>query len=65
MQKRKDYLRWITGSRGDSLSLITVGEICYFRADHRYTLVVTPDSESLIRRPLKALAEEVDPQSSA
>jgi DNA-binding LytR/AlgR family response regulator len=43
--------------------LITADEICYFRADHKYTLVVTTDSESLIRRPLKALAEEVDPQS--
>jgi len=61
--KRRDYLRWITASRGDSLHLITVDEICYFRADHKYTLVVTPDAEALIRRPLKALAEEVDPQS--
>jgi hypothetical protein len=42
LQKRKDYLRWITASRGDSLNLITVDEICHFRADHRYTLVVTP-----------------------
>jgi DNA-binding LytR/AlgR family response regulator len=61
--KRKDYLRWITAAQGDSLRLITVDEICYFRADHKYTLVVTPDSEALIRRPLKSLAEEVDPQS--
>ena len=60
---RKDYLRWITAAQGDSLRLITVDEICYFRADHKYTLVVTPDTEALIRRPLKALAEEVDPQA--
>jgi DNA-binding LytR/AlgR family response regulator len=63
LTQRKDYLRWITASQGDSLRLITVDEICYFRADHKYTLVVTPDSEALIRRPLKALAEEVDPQA--
>jgi DNA-binding LytR/AlgR family response regulator len=61
--QRKDYLRWITAAQGDSLRLITVDEICYFRADHKYTLVVTPDSEALIRRPLKSLAEEVDPQA--
>jgi DNA-binding LytR/AlgR family response regulator len=61
--QRKDYLRWITAAQGDSLRLITVDEICYFRADHKYTLVVMADSEALIRRPLKALAEEVDPQS--
>lgn len=63
LSQRKDYLRWITAAQGDSLRLITVDEICYFRADHKYTLVVTPDSEALIRRPLKALAEEVDPQA--
>ena len=63
LSSRKDYLRWITAAQGDSLRLITVDEICYFRADHKYTLVVTSDSEALIRRPLKSLAEEVDPQS--
>ena len=63
LAQRKDHLRWITAAQGDSLRLITVDEICYFKADHKYTLVVTPDSEALIRRPLKALAEEVDPQA--
>ena len=63
LAQRKDYLRWITAARGDTLRLITVDEICYFKADHKYTLVVTPDSEALIRRPLKSLAQEVDPQA--
>ena len=63
LTQRKDYLKWITAAQGDSLRLITVDEICYFRADHKYTLVVTADSEALIRRPLKALAEDVDPQA--
>lgn len=63
LAQRKDHLRWITAAQGDTLRLITVDEICYFRADHKYTLVVTPDSEALIRRPLKALAEEVDPNA--
>jgi DNA-binding LytR/AlgR family response regulator len=63
LDRRTDYLRWITASQGDSLRLITVDEICYFRADHKYTLVVTPESEALIRRPLKSLAEDVDPNA--
>ena len=63
LSRRKDYLRWITASQGDALRVITVDEIVYFRADHKYTLVVTPDAEALIRRPLKALAEEVDPNA--
>jgi len=58
----QEYLRWINASHGNELRLITVDEICYFKADSKYTLVVTPDKESLIRRPIKELAEAVDPQ---
>ncbi|HEY2863907.1 MAG TPA: LytTR family DNA-binding domain-containing protein [Casimicrobiaceae bacterium] len=58
----REYIRWITASQGQELRLITVDEVCYFQADRRYTLVVTADRESLIRRPIKELAEEVDPK---
>jgi len=58
----KEYLRWITASQGDELRLITVDEICYFQADNKYTIVVTPQQESLIRRPIKELIDELDPQ---
>lgn len=57
----KDYLRWITASQGSELRLITVEEICYFEADHKYTLVVTAQQQSLIRRPIKELIDELDP----
>ena len=59
---RKEYLRWITASQGNELRLITVDEIVYFQADNKYTLVVTPEKESLIRRPIKELIDELDPQ---
>jgi DNA-binding LytR/AlgR family response regulator len=58
----KEYLRWITASQGDELRLITVEEVCYFKSDNKYTLVVTPQQESLIRRPIKELGDELDPQ---
>ena len=60
---RKEYLRWITASQGNDLRLITVEEIVYFRADNKYTLVVTAEQESLIRRPIKELIDELDPQT--
>jgi DNA-binding LytR/AlgR family response regulator len=60
---RKEYLRWITASQGNDLRLITVDEIVYFQADNKYTLVVTPDQESLIRRSIKELIDELDPQT--
>jgi DNA-binding LytR/AlgR family response regulator len=56
-----DRLRWITVLRGADIHLITVEDVCYFRADHKYIAVVTADSESLITTPLKELAERLDP----
>jgi len=57
----KEYLRWITASQGQELRLITVEEVCYFQADNKYTLIVTSHQESLIRRPIKELVQELDP----
>ncbi len=57
----KEYTRWIAASVGNELRLITLDEILYFRADNKYTLVVTAEQESLIRRPIKELVEEIDP----
>lgn len=60
---RKEYLRWVTASQGNDLRLITVDEVIYFRADNKYTMVVTATQESLIRRPIKQLLDELDPQT--
>ena len=57
----RDYLRWVTATQGDTTAVITVEQICYFRADNKYTTVVTQDREALIRRPIRDLAEAVDP----
>ena len=59
---RKDYLRWVTASQGNDLRLITIEEVLYFQADNKYTTVVTATQESLIRRTIKQLLEELDPQ---
>jgi DNA-binding LytR/AlgR family response regulator len=45
-------LRWITVLNGREVRLITVDDICYFRADNKYISVVTADSESLITTTL-------------
>lgn len=57
----KAYLRWINASRGTAVRLITVEEILYFKADNKYTLVVTADGESLIRKTIRELTDELDP----
>ncbi len=57
----RQHLRWINASAGTEVKLITVDEVCYFQADTKYTRVVTVDSETLIRRSLKELQDELDP----
>jgi DNA-binding LytR/AlgR family response regulator len=54
-------LRWISVQQGRELRLITIEDICYFRADNKYVAVVTADSESLISTPLKELLPRLDP----
>jgi len=60
---KQSYLRWINASLGSDVKLVTVDEILYFQSDTKYTRVVTPEGESLIRKPLKELLEELDPAS--
>lgn len=55
------YLQWINASRGAAVRLITVEEVLYFRSDQKYTLVVTADTEALIRKTIKTLVAELDP----
>ena len=59
--ENKVYLRWVNASVGNTIKLITVEEICYFKADSKYTLVATPAAESLIRKPIRELTDELDP----
>lgn len=55
------YLQWINASRGAAVRLLTVEEILYFKSDQKFTLVVTGDSESLIKKTIRELSDELDP----
>jgi DNA-binding LytR/AlgR family response regulator len=55
-----DYLRWIRTQHGDGVRLIAVKEIDYFKAEDKYTLVMTREGESLIKKSIKELTEELD-----
>jgi DNA-binding LytR/AlgR family response regulator len=56
-----DYLRWIRTQHKESVRLIPVAEVDYFRAEDKYTLVITKEGESLIKKSIKDLAGELDP----
>jgi DNA-binding LytR/AlgR family response regulator len=58
---KHDYLRWIQASVGTSLRMISTKEILFFRSDEKYTRVQTEHAEFLIRKSLKELEDELDP----
>lgn len=53
-------LKWIKASLGASMRLIAADEVLYFRAEDKYTKVVTAEGEALIRKTIKELFEELD-----
>ena len=44
------------------MRLIPVAQIFYLRSDAKYTLVVWQGGEALIRRTIRELADELDPE---
>jgi len=58
---KQKYLQWIQASIGSDLRMIPVEEILFFRSDEKYTCVQTDKFEALIRKPVRDLAEELDP----
>jgi DNA-binding LytR/AlgR family response regulator len=56
-------LRWIRASLGSTMQLIAVDDVVYFQAEDKYTKVVTESSEALIKKPIKELYDELDPEA--
>ena len=60
--KPRDYMRWVQASVGANIRMIPTSEILFFRAEDKYTRVQTGRFEALIRKPIKELIDELDPQ---
>ena len=58
----RPHLQWIKASVGNSVRLIPAQEVIYLPSDEKYTLVVWQGGEALIRRTIRELADELDPQ---
>jgi len=56
-------LKWIRASLGASMRMIAVDDVLYFRAEDKYTKVVTADGDALIRKPIKELYDALDPDA--
>jgi DNA-binding LytR/AlgR family response regulator len=60
-EKKPEYLRWIQAQVGTSLRMISTKEVLFFQSDEKYTVVQTAQAEMLIRKTLKELEAELDP----
>jgi len=56
------YLQWIQATVGQSIQMIPVEDVLFFISDEKYTRVQTAGIEALIRKPIKELVDELDPQ---
>jgi DNA-binding LytR/AlgR family response regulator len=55
------YLKWVKVRHGDEVRLISIDEVSYFKAEDKYTVVKTLEGESLIKKSIRQLTEELDP----
>jgi DNA-binding LytR/AlgR family response regulator len=59
---RPAYLKWIQATVGSSIQMIPVEDVLFFISDEKYTRVQTLQVEALIRKPIKELVDELDPE---
>jgi DNA-binding LytR/AlgR family response regulator len=57
------YLKWLSVPHGGEVRLIMIEDICYLRADNKYTTVATPTAQFLLSSTLKLVKEKLDPQA--
>jgi len=60
-ERTSPFLQWIRAQHGDSIRLIPVEDVLVFKAEDKYTLVITAKNESLIRKTIKELEDELAP----
>jgi DNA-binding LytR/AlgR family response regulator len=59
---RPAWLRWLQANVGASIQVIDVADVLFFVSDEKYTRVQTAAGEALLRKPIKELVDELDPE---
>ncbi len=55
-------LRWLSASVGDTIKMFAIDEVLFFQSDEKYTRVVTATDEAHVRKPLREIADGLDPE---
>ena len=59
--ERSGYLEWIRAGSNDTTEIISVQDVIYCKAEHKYTSVITRDRTLVIRSSIQELEENLDP----
>jgi DNA-binding LytR/AlgR family response regulator len=66
---KNETLRWIRAQAGQTLRLIAIDDVDFFRSDAKYTIVAWRDggkpAEAVVRTPLKELIDQLDAEQFA
>jgi DNA-binding LytR/AlgR family response regulator len=54
-------LKWIQATVGQAIQMIPIEDVLFFISDEKYTRVQTATLEALIRKPIKEIVDEIDP----
>ncbi|HEY1128604.1 MAG TPA: LytTR family DNA-binding domain-containing protein [Roseateles sp.] len=55
-------LRYVRAAQGELMHQVPVGDVLFFHADDKYTVVQTATAEHLIRTPIVELSAQLDPE---
>lgn len=56
-------ISWISASAGDTIRMISIDDVLYFKSEDKYTCVASTSGSAYIRTPLKELLGQVDPET--
>jgi DNA-binding LytR/AlgR family response regulator len=60
-QHKTQRLKWVSANMGDTIKMFGIDEVLYFQSEDKYTKVVTTSDEAHIRKTLRDLSDELDP----
>ena len=61
MSSRPSFLKWIPAATGATLQMWPVEQVLFFVAEDKYTRAATADSQALLRKSIRELLAELDP----
>jgi DNA-binding LytR/AlgR family response regulator len=62
LAQRPSFLKWIPAATGSTLEMWPVEQVLFFAAEDKYTRAATPHREALLRKSIRELAAELDPE---